>query len=227
MDWGLVDCGGRWRCARDRDRLVHHGVLAGEESGLQTMISAARARKISVGVVTALAALVVSCASGGVPTPVSSPPAPTTTPIPLPTAQSLVEEQRNRVVNEAVSAATRGCPGTEVRLSGPPTRVSAALTSLITADGLVNPEADFSDYPIGPGGTGAPTVWVFALEGQSVPLSGEARPGSADIRSFVFVIHAGVPKITGCVVRDAPMPTYYPGHRIYGGFEFEVLIEGR
>ena len=145
---------------------------------------------------------------------------PTTTAIPLP--GSLAREQsRNEIVNEAIRFATAGCPGIGERLSGHPTRVMAALTNSRAAGRLTNPEADFQDES-GPGGIGV-TVWVLVIEGSSIPVFGKDPWDGTNVRSFVFVIRTGVRELTGCVVRDAPMPTKYKD-LLVDGFEFEVLF---
>ena len=167
--------------------------------------------------------IVVSCTGGGAPTR-DLPASPTATSISLPAPESASDRERNRVVNEAVQFATRGCPGTDLRLSGPPTRIQTASTSLSQAGGLVSPGAEFYSPPGGirPEGRG-PGVWIIAVEGPSASLTG-ASPlvGGADTHSFVFVIDVAVPTIAGCVVRDAPLPSRYGS-----GYEFEVLFDTR
>lgn len=157
---------------------------------------------------------------------VNVPMGPTTTAIPLP-GSSVREQSRNEVANEAIRFATAGCPSIDEKLSGPPTRVLAALTSSRRAGHLVNPENNLHNLQgeVGPGASGI-TVWVVAVEGTSIPTFGEDPWDGANVRSFVFVINAFLPELTGCVVRDAPMPTKYT-ELFSGGFRFEVLFDGQ
>lgn len=148
---------------------------------------------------------------------------PTTTPIPLP-GSTAREQLRNDLVNEAIRFAAAGCPGIDEKLSGPPTRVLAALTNSAAAGGLVNPEADLQGES-GPGGGGV-TAWVVAIEGSSIPVFGEDPWVGANIRTFIFVVNFFTPELTGCVVRDAPMPLGYKD-QFRGGFEFEILLDAR
>ena len=81
-----------------------------------------------------------------------------------------VDQARNDAINEVIQVAMTGCPGVPDALSGPPTRILMAVTRLVQADGLVNPEANFEDLGIvGPGGVGSGgvSVWVVAIEGDS------------------------------------------------------------
>ncbi|GEM_PF-2700819 len=177
---------------------------------------------------TLVAAIVAAVACGGAPGAPSTPtptPGPTATSIPLPVATSATELERNRIVNQAVQLATEGCSGIGLRLSGPPTRVLAANTSLERVPRqLVSQEAKFPALPVvGPGGSG-PLTWVVAVEGLGMSVSSEAPQDAAgNIHSFVFVIvDTGVPTFTGCVLQSAPMPTEY-GVR----FALEVLLDTR
>ena len=79
--------------------------------------------------------VVVSCTAAGAPTP-DLPTSPPATAISFPAPESASDRERNRVVNEAVQFAARGCTGTELLLSGPPTRIQTASTSLSKAGGL-------------------------------------------------------------------------------------------
>ena len=166
--------------------------------------------------------VVVSCTAAGAPPP-DLPASPTATAISLPAPETAFDRERNRVTIEAVKFATRGCPGTDLRLSGPPTRIQTASTSLSKAAGLVSPGTEFYSPPggVGPGGAG-PGVWIIAVEGPSASLTGASPPDGADTHSFVFVIDVAVPTIAGCVVRDVPMANHTEG-----GAEFEVLFDTR
>ena len=150
---------------------------------------------------------------------------PAMTAIPLPGA-SAREQSRNSIVNEAIRFATAGCPGIDEKLTGSPTRVLAALTNSGKADGLIGPESDFQS---GPEGIAGVAVWVVAIEGASIPIFGDDSRGDANERSFTFVARTSARELSGCVVRDAPMPTKYqiPSCPLCGGFDFEVLLEGR
>lgn len=172
----------------------------------------------------ACAIILVSCASDERPL-VAEPAQPTTTPIPLPVVLGL-DIKRNELINEAVRlAAAEGCSGFSERLSGPPTRILVALTNLMIAGHLVDSEVE-NDFPIlGPGGAGAPTVWVAAIEGVSVPIFGEDPWDGSYARAFIFVIDTRFPRLTGCVVRDAHVTMRHEESH-YGIFEFEVLFDG-
>lgn len=149
---------------------------------------------------------------------------PTTTPIPLP-GSTAREQSRNDLINEAIRLAAAGCPGIDERLSGPPTRVLVALTNSAASGRLIKPEAELQSES-GPGAIGAVTVWVVVVEGLSVPTFGDDPWDGANVRSFAFVLNFFIPEFTGCVVRDAPMPTKYRDP-LGGAFDFEVLLEGR
>jgi hypothetical protein len=140
--------------------------------------------------------------------------------IPLPTPKSLVEQQRNQLVNEATRFASEGCPQADVRLTETPVRVLTKLTSFARVGLWVNRERDFT---VGPGGIGAPTVWVIVVEGVSAPVL-PSMATTPTIRSFIFVIPAGIPEITGCAVQNGPMPTRWEAPSIYGGFDFDVIL---
>lgn len=169
--------------------------------------------------------MIVACAGEGPPV-VAAPEIPAAAPIQLPSESSL-DQQRNDLVNEAIPLATAGCPGLDERLSGPPTRILAALTNASYAGGLINHEADFPQ--LGPGGSGAVTVWVLAIEGSSVPIFGEDPWDGSNIRAYFFVVDAFNPSLTGCVVRDAPLPMKYLSSRFLvpgsGVIHFEVLLD--
>lgn len=171
------------------------------------------------------AMMIAACASDSLPD-FAEPVIPTATPIQLPFDSSL-DEQRNDLINEAIPLATAGCPGIDERLSVPPTRILAALTNSSVAGGLINPEANFPQ--LGPGGSGAITVWVVALEGSSVPIFGEDPWNGSNVRAYVFVIDAFNPRLTGCVLRDAPTPLEYASSRfpVPGGgvIHFDVLLD--
>ncbi len=176
-------------------------------------------------ILAAGAITLAACASDGLPE-VAEPVITTATPIQLP-FESDLDQQRNDIVNEAVRLAAAGCPGLDDRLSGPPTRILTALSNSSVAGGLINHESDFPQ--LGPGGSGAVTVWVVAIEGSSVPIVGDDPWDGANVRAYFFVINAFVPRLTGCVVRDAPTPLKYslskflvPGS---GVIKFEVLLD--
>ena len=177
---------------------------------------------IAVGVIISIA-----CASES-PPEVAAPEFPTAIPIQLP-SESVLDRERNDRVNEAISLATAGCPGLDERLSGPPTRILAALSNSSLAGGLFNPEANFPQ--LGPGGSGAITVWVVAIEGSSIPIFGEDTWDGSNIRAYIFVINAFEPEITGCVVRDAPTAVEYAHSRFLipgsGVIHFDVLLDTR
>lgn len=175
-------------------------------------------RCVAIATASAMAILLASCASGGTPT-IGQTPTPDATAILLPTAKTRTERERNRIINEAVRVASDGCGG--AILSSPPQRILAALTSAEKADGLINTEA--TPFTIGPGGAGAPTVWVIAVEGRAIRVADMEHAITGE-QAFVFVIHSGVPIISGCIVREAPTPTRYL-QGIYGGFEFDVLLD--
>ncbi len=92
---------------------------------------------------------------------------------------------------------------------------------------MISHEADFRR--VGPGGSGAVTVWVVAIEGSSVPIFGEDPWDGSNVRAYFFVADAFNPRLTGCVVRDAPTPVEHSSSRVPvpggGGFEFEVLLD--
>ena len=182
-------------------------------------------KNLVVLLIAAGTTILAACA-GDVPPEVAAPVIPTATPIQLP-SESVLDRERNDRVNEAIPLATAGCPGLDERLSGAPTRILAALTNSSVAGGLINPEASFPQ--LGPGGSGAITVWVVALEGSSVPIFGEDTRDGSNIRAYIFVINAFEPEITGCVVRDAPTPLKYSSSRFpipgSGAFHFEVLLD--
>ena len=152
--------------------------------------------------------------------------------IPAPTVHLEIDQARNDAINEAIRMATLGCPGVPDTLSGAPTRIMMAVTALVIAGPFVNPEAGFSFLPSGPGFSGgsSSSVWVMAIEGHSTSGAGapEIPDGASglrsDLRSFLFVLEPWNPIVTGCVIRDAPMPTSY-WSMTYGGFEFDVLLE--
>ncbi len=171
--------------------------------------------------------LSIACTNDEMPE-IATPVQPTSTPIQLPAA-STIDQERNNLVNEAIRLATAGCPGIGERLSGPPTRVLAALTNSgatggLTTGELLNPGS--ASIP-GPGEGGGVTVWVVLIEGSSIPVIGEDPWGGANVRSFAFVLNAFQPKFTGCVVRDAPMPIIYqrPSCPMCGRLKFEVLLD--
>ena len=182
--------------------------------------------KMMAMLVAGWAGVVVSCTGAGTPTP-DLPASATATAVSLPTPETAADRERNRVVNEAVQFAARGCTGDGLRLSGPPKRIQTASTSLSKAFGLVSPGTEFYSPPggVGPGGAG-PGVWIIAVEGPSASLTGASPPDGADTHSFVFVIDVAVPTIAGCVVRDVPMAGQY-GSLGFGGGEFEVLFDAR
>ena len=171
------------------------------------------------------AIMIVACAGEGPPV-VAAPEIPAATPIQLPSESSL-DQQRNDLVNEAIALATAGCPGLEERLSGPPTRVLAALSNSSVAGGLINSEANFPQ--LGPGGSGAITVWVLVIEGSSVPIFGEDMWDGSNIRAYFFMIDAFNPSLTGCVIRDAPISLEYASSRFLvpgsGVIHFDVLLD--
>lgn len=175
---------------------------------------------LAVGAVT-----LAACEGDGVPE-VAAPEIPTATPIQLPFASSL-DQQRNDLVNEAVPLAAAGCPGLDERLSGPPTRILAALSNSAIAGGLISHGAGFRQ--LGPGGSGAVTVWVLVIEGSSVPIVGKDPWDGSNVRAYFFVLDAFNPRLTGCVVRDAPTPLKYSSSRVpvpgSGVIKFEVLFD--
>ncbi len=168
--------------------------------------------------------LLVSCISDQE-AAVAEPVQPIATPIQLPVVLGL-DRERNGLINEAVRlAASEPCSGFSERLSGTPTRILVALTNSASTSRLISPEAVDNFYS-GPGGVGAPTVWVAAIEGVSVPTFGEDPWNGSYMRAFVFVIDTRFPRLTGCVVRDAPMAKRQD-EALYGSFEFEVLFKGQ
>ena len=171
------------------------------------------------------AIMFAACASDG-PPEVVAPVFPTATPIRLPSGSSL-DQERNDLVNEAIRLATAGCPELKERLSGPPTRILTALSDSAVAGRLISSGADFPQ--LGPGGSGAVTAWVVAIEGSSVPLVGEDPWDGSNVRAYIFVINAFDPSFTGCVLRDAPTPVKYSSSRFpvpgSGVIHFEVLLD--
>ncbi len=176
-------------------------------------------------ILAAGAITLAACASDGLPE-VAEPVITTATPIRLPFASSL-DQQRNDLVNEAIPLAAAGCPGLDERLVGPPTRILAALTNSAVAGALISSGAGFKQ--LGPGGSGAVTVWVLAIEGSSVPIIGEDAWDGSNVRAYFFVLDAFNPRLTGCVVRDAPTPVKYSSSKVpvpgSGVIEFEVLLD--
>ena len=152
----------------------------------------------------------------------------TGTSVPIPTVDLDVDPARNDAINEAIRAATVGCPGVPDALSGGPTRILMAVTRFVLAEGFVNPEANFEYFGTpapGGGGSGAVSVWVVAIEGHSITsVGGDASATQSELRSFVFVLAPWDPTVTGCVVRDAPIATRI-SQSMYGSFDFDVLFD--
>jgi hypothetical protein len=175
-------------------------------------------------IVSALAMLLVACTGGSPPeSPTAVPP--TATPVPLENASSLHQVQID-AINDAVQAAQVGCEGIDERLSGPPTRILAALTGMERAasNRFVSSGAGFV---FGPHGINDITAaWVVAVEGPVAPVSREGAPDEDQrlLRAFVFALDVGNPQFTHCVVRDAPMPTRHYDF-FNSGFEFEVMFD--
>ena len=196
-------------------------------SALVRRLRALVLKNLVVLLIAAGATMLAACASEG-PPDAAAPVIPAATPIQLPFESSL-DRQRNDLVNEAILLATVGCPGLDERLSGPPTRILAALSNSSYAGGLINPEAGFRQ--LGPGGSGAVTVWVLAIEGSSVPIVGEDPWNGSNVRAYFFVADAFNPRLTGCVLRDAPTTLKYPSSRVLvpgaGVIHFEVLLDTR
>ncbi|MDA1256232.1 MAG: hypothetical protein O3C10_00075 [Chloroflexi bacterium] len=143
------------------------------------------------------------------------------------------DEARNDAINDAIRVATVGCPGSSGSMSGPPTRILMAVTTLAMAGPFIHPGASFDDFPqVGPGGGGGGqvSVWVVAIEGRSTtrigtPAATDDAPGErSGTRAFLFVLEPWNPTITGCVVREAPMDTSF-WSMASGGFDFDVLLD--
>ena len=69
----------------------------------------------------------------------------------------------------------------------------------------------------------------MAIEGSSVPIKGEDPWNGSNVRAYFFVADAFNPRLTGCVVRDAPTPLKYSSWRFpvpgSGAIKFEVLLD--
>jgi hypothetical protein len=140
----------------------------------------------------------------------------------LPEPGGLLEQERNRLAADAVSSAMDGCLDTPTILIGP-TRVSYSITNFAKATDLAH---ETMDFPMGPGGSGAPDVWVIVVEGRILKPDTVGGQQSLESAAFVFVVPVTRPVISGCVLRDSPFPEI---HELinYGAFELEVIFHLR